>query len=160
MSIVDPPTAEVQVRRPNAAPHAARNVRPARRRPGVLDEAFDVAGLVRLRSAVAACAVACGVGPALDDLVLTAYELCSNAVKYGGGSGRLRMWRQGRRILCQVADTGPGMVDAASRGLESPAPHATGGRGLWIARRLADVRIDTGSRGTTVTAAITVPDNR
>jgi hypothetical protein len=51
------------------------------------------------------------------------------------------------------------MADAAHRGLESPAPHATGGRGLWIARRLADVHIDTGSRGTTVTAAITVPGN-
>jgi signal transduction histidine kinase len=115
----------------------------------VLDQVFDGAGLVRLRSFVAALA-----SPALDDVVLTAHELCTNAVKYGGGSGRLRMWRQGHRILCQVADTGSGMARAASRGLESPAPHATGGRGLWIARRLAEVHIDSGSRGTTVTAAI------
>jgi hypothetical protein len=50
------------------------------------------------------------------------------------------------------------MVDPASRGFEPPVPHATRGRGLWIARRLADVDIDTGPRGTTVTAAITVPD--
>ena len=160
MSIVDPPAPEIQTRRPNAARHAARNVRPARRRPAVLDETFDVAGLVRLRSAVTAYAIACGAGPALDDIVLTAHELCSNAVKYGGGSGRLRMWRQGHRIVCRVTDSGPGMVDAASRGRESPAPHVTGGRGLWIARRLADVHIDAGPRGTTVTAAISVPDDR
>jgi hypothetical protein len=48
------------------------------------------------------------------------------------------------------------MADAAGRGLESPAPFAIGGRGLWIARRLADVDIDTGPHGTTVTAAVTV----
>jgi len=29
-----------------------------------------------------------------------------------------------------------------------------GGRGLWIARRLADLRIETGPAGTVVTAAM------
>jgi anti-sigma regulatory factor (Ser/Thr protein kinase) len=125
----------------------------------VLDQAFDVDGLVRLRMAVAAYAEAIGTGPSLDDIVLTAHELCSNAVKYGGGSGRLRMWREGSRIVCQVSDSGSGMIDAAGRGLEAPSPHATGGRGLWIARRLADVQIDAGPHGTTLTAAITVTDS-
>jgi serine/threonine-protein kinase RsbT len=122
----------------------------------VLDESFDMDGLDRLRVAVAAYAEAWGAGASVGDIVLTAHELCSNAVKYGGGAGRLRMWREGGRILCQVTDFGPGMADPAGRGLEAPSPYATGGRGLWIARRLADVHIDTGPRGTTVTAAITV----
>jgi len=137
-------------------PHATRAGRPSLRRTGVLEESFDVDGLVRVRSAVAAYGNALGAGSALDDIVLTAYELCSNAVKYGGGSGRLRMWREGRKILCRVSDSGVGMADSAGRGLESPAPFAIGGRGLWIARRLAEVDIDTGPHGTTVTAAVTV----
>ena len=122
----------------------------------MLDESFDVDGLVRLRAAVAAYVGASGAGMSLDDVVLTAHELCSNAVKYGGGSGRLRLWREGRKILCRVSDSGAGMADPAGRGLEWPAPFAIGGRGLWIARRLADVDIDTGPHGTTVTAAVTV----
>src|SRR5690348_13854877 len=154
MSITDPPAAAVRSRRPSVAPHSARNVRPARRRPAVLDESFDVDGLLRLRATITAHANALGAGPALDDIVLTAYELCSNAVKYGGGRGRIRIWRDGGRILCRVTDSGFGMVDPDRRGLEAPSPQATGGRGLWIARRLAEVQIDTGPRGTTVTAAI------
>jgi anti-sigma regulatory factor (Ser/Thr protein kinase) len=125
----------------------------------MLDESFDVDGLVGLRVHVAAYVEAIGAGPFLDDIVLTAHELCSNAVKYGGGAGRLRMWRDGSRIMCQVSDSGAGIADPTGQGIEAPSPHATGGRGLWIARRLADVRIDTGGRGTTVTAAITVTDS-
>jgi anti-sigma regulatory factor (Ser/Thr protein kinase) len=157
MPIGDPLAAGVRPRWQSAAPKAAQGVRTARRRRPALDESFDLHGLVRLRSAVAAYADALRAGPALDDILLTAYELCSNAVKHGGGSGRLRMWRQGRRIVCQVTDAGPGMVDPAGRGVESPPPYATGGRGLWIARRLADIHIASGPQGTTVTAAITVP---
>jgi serine/threonine-protein kinase RsbW len=133
--------------------HATRTARiPGR----VLAESFDIDRLVRVRSAVTAYAEALGAGAALDDIVLTAYELCSNAVKYGGGSGRLRMWREGNQILCRVSDSGRGMVDPDGRGVESPAPFAIGGRGLWIARRLAHIDIETGPHGTTVTAAVTV----
>ena len=134
--------------------HATRTVLVSRR---VLAESFDINGLVRVRSAVAVYAEALGAGAALDDIVLTAYELCSNAVKYGGGSGRLRMWRDGNKILCRVSDSGLGMADADGRGLESPEPFAIGGRGLWIARSLAHIDIETGPHGTTVTAAVTVP---
>jgi anti-sigma regulatory factor (Ser/Thr protein kinase) len=133
--------------------HATRTVPISSR---VLAESFDIDGLARVRSAVAAYADALGAGEALDDIVLTAYELCSNAVKHGGGSGRLRLWREGDKILCRVSDSGLGMADPAGRGLESPGPFAIGGRGLWIARRLADVDIETGPHGTTVTAAVTV----
>jgi serine/threonine-protein kinase RsbW len=158
MSIGDPLAAGTRTRRPNATPHATRNVRPARRHPApMVDEAFDAATLVRLRAAVVACLDMVGAGTAVDDVVITAHELCSNAVKHGGGSGRLRMWREADRILCRVTDLGSGMVDRTGRGLGPPPPYAMGGRGLWIARRLAEVHIDTGPHGTTVTAAVTIP---
>ena len=142
-------------RRPNAMPGAAARM-PANRRtdPPVLEQAFDAPALPRLRSAVAAYAELLGAGPALDDVVLIAHELSSNAVRHGGGSGRLRLWRDGMRIMCRVSDPGRGLPEAQVAGAVMPSARTPGGRGLWIARRLADVRIDSGPTGTTVTAAI------
>ena len=142
-------------RRPNAMPRAAAGP-PANRRadPPVLEQTFDAPGLGRLRSAVAAYAELLGAGPALDDVVLIAHELSSNAVRHGGGSGRLRLWRDGLRIMCRVSDRGRGLPEALVDGAVMPSPRTPGGRGLWIVRRLAVVRIDTGPTGTTVTAAI------
>ena len=151
------PAAGSRTRRPNAAPQAAGNRRTAPGRPPLLDEPFDGDTLVRLRSAVTAYADAVDAGPSVDDIVLTAHELCTNAVKHGGGSGRLHMWREDDRVVCQVSDSGPGMADPAGGGPAPPAPYATGGRGLWIARRLAEVHIETGPHGTTVTAAVAIP---
>jgi anti-sigma regulatory factor (Ser/Thr protein kinase) len=95
-----------------------------------------------------------GAGPRVDDLVLIAHELASNAVRHGGGSGRLRLWRDDYRVICRVSDGGRGIASVAE---ELPGPRSEGGRGLWIARRLAAVRIDTGPGGTTVTAAVALP---
>src|SRR5690242_21960814 len=77
-----------------------------------LDQAFDLDGLVSLRSAVAAHADRLGL-PAdrIPELVLVAHELAGNAVRHGGGSGRLRMWRDGRSIVCEVSDAGPGLPE-------------------------------------------------
>ena len=123
----------------------------------VLDQAFDAGGLPALRSAVAAYAAELGAGRRVDDVVLIAHELASNAVRHGGGLGRLRLWRDDFRLLCRVSDSGPGLADGATAGAELPAPQTPGGRGLWIARRLAAVRIDTGPTGTVITAAIPLP---
>jgi anti-sigma regulatory factor (Ser/Thr protein kinase) len=90
-------------------------------------------------------------------VVLVAHELSTNAVRHGGGAGRLRLWRDDFRLLCRVSDSGPGLADAATAGVEPPSARVPGGRGLWIARRLAAVRIDTGPTGTVITAAIPLP---
>ena len=90
----------------------------------------------------------------LDDVVLVVHELAANVVRHGGGYGQLRLWWDGDRIVCRVSDSGPGLkVDATSRP-EPPSPLLPGGRGLWIARRLSDLWIDTGPGGTTITAIL------
>ncbi|HEY0532985.1 MAG TPA: ATP-binding protein [Actinoplanes sp.] len=85
-----------------------------------------------------------------DDAVLVAHELATNVIRHGGGFGRLRMWRESGRIVCRVSDCGPGM----SALVAEPETRRPGGRGLWIARRLADVRIESGPSGTVVVAAM------
>jgi anti-sigma regulatory factor (Ser/Thr protein kinase) len=132
---------------------------PQARRPGppVLDQAFDAGSLFRLRAAVAAHAAALGAGEAVYDVVLIAHELSSNAVRHGGGTGRLHLWSDADRIMCRVTDSGPGLADGAGRGDDLPSPQVPGGRGLWIVRRLAAVRVVTGASGTTITAAIPIP---
>jgi anti-sigma regulatory factor (Ser/Thr protein kinase) len=127
--------------------------------PPLLDQAFDAGSLFRLRAAVAAHAAALGAGESVYDIVLIAHELSSNAVRHGGGNGRLHLWSDADRIMCRVTDSGPGLAGAAGGGRDLPSPRVPGGRGLWIVRRLAAVRIVTGSSGTTITAAIPILSN-
>jgi anti-sigma regulatory factor (Ser/Thr protein kinase) len=122
-----------------------------------LDLAFDAAALFSLRSAVAAHAAELGAGAALADTILVAHELSSNAVRHGGGSGQLQLWRSADHLYCRVTDAGPGLADPQHAGTTRPAPSVPGGRGLWIARQMAALQIDTDSHGTTVTAAIHLP---
>ncbi len=149
---------EARLRRPNGLPRAAGRMPTNRRvtRP-VLDQGFDASNLLPLRSAVAAYATELRAGARVDDLVLIAHELASNAVRHGGGRGRLRLWRDDYRVICRVSDAGRGLADAEGAGRELPSPQTAGGRGLCIARLLAAVRIDTGPVGTTITAAILLP---
>ena len=150
--------ARARPKRPNSLPRAAGRM-PTNRRvtTPVLDMTFGIGDLVRLRSAVAAYAAELGAGGRGDDVVMIAHELASNAIRHGGGAGRLRLWRDDYRLLCRVTDTGPGLADVAGSGAELPSAQVPGGRGLWIARRLAAVRIDSGPKGTVITAAVPLP---
>jgi anti-sigma regulatory factor (Ser/Thr protein kinase) len=141
-----------------AAAHLDEAGRRTANMPAVpLDQPFDEDALYILRSAVAAHAAELGAGPALADTVLVAHELCSNAVRHGGGAGRLRMWRADERLYCQVSDAGPGLVEPERAGAYRPSPTVPGGRGLWIARQLSVLEIETGPSGTTITAALPIP---
>jgi anti-sigma regulatory factor (Ser/Thr protein kinase) len=137
------------------APHPAHR-HEAEVRPS-LDQPFDAEALFTLRSAVAAHASEMGAGPALADTILVAHELSTNAVRHGGGSGRLRLWRSGEHLYCEVTDQGPGLSDPEHAGTRRPSPSIPGGRGLWIARQMADVQIETTPAGTRITAAIPIP---
>jgi anti-sigma regulatory factor (Ser/Thr protein kinase) len=119
-----------------------------------LDQLFTVDDLFSLRSAVAAHATELGAA-AVDDMVLVAHELASNAVRHGGGSGRLRLWRSGDHLYCEVRDNGSGLPEPDKAGTRPPSPSVPGGRGLWIARKMAEVEIRSTSGGTTITAVFT-----
>jgi anti-sigma regulatory factor (Ser/Thr protein kinase) len=108
------------------------------------------AGLENLRSKVAAWMNRLGAARICDDVVLVAHELATNVIRHGGGIGRLRVWRESGRIVFRVSDSGPGMPLS----VEEPEARRPGGRGLWIARRLADLRIESGPSGTVVIAAM------
>ncbi|GHJ46189.1 hypothetical protein Cs7R123_35310 [Catellatospora sp. TT07R-123] len=122
--------------------------RPSRDRPGntprpgqrrlLLDLPFTEPELVGLRAAVAAHASESGMPEErIDVLVFVAYELATNAVRHGGGHGRLRLWRDGDTIACQVSDPGSG-PPAEALNIRRPGPGATGGRGLWLVRTFSD----------------------
>lgn len=112
---------------------------------------FGLADLPRIRQAVATCATAQHVAPRrVDDLVLVANELACNSIKHGGGSGTLRIWREGSELVCEVHDRG--LITDPLVGRRKPNPERGGGAGLWIANLLCDlVQIrSTRQSGTTV----------
>ncbi|RKR87807.1 anti-sigma regulatory factor (Ser/Thr protein kinase) [Micromonospora pisi] len=120
-----------------------------------LDHAFDGDGLYGMRATISAHADLLGIdNEQLQQLLIVAGELASNAVRHGGGRGRLRLWRDGARLCCQVSDAGTGISEPAS-GTTQPAATQIGGRGLWIVRNLsAELFIRNDAPGTTVTAVI------
>jgi anti-sigma regulatory factor (Ser/Thr protein kinase) len=124
----------------------------------VLDQRFDRDSLVPLRNAVAAHASRLGVeAEQLDHIVLVAYELASNAVRHGGGHGRLRLITENGMIGCIVSDEGGGFRDVDQAGLIRPEPTASSGRGLWLVRCLADsVEISVDDVGTTAVARFAI----
>jgi anti-sigma regulatory factor (Ser/Thr protein kinase) len=120
-----------------------------------VDQPFDEDALYSLRATVAAHAAAFGAPPVLvEKLVIVAGELATNAIRHAGGGGRLRLWRDHTIVHVQVSDRGPGLSDPYT-GSTPPDQTATGGRGMWICRQLAqDLHIDTGRGGTTITALL------
>ncbi|MGH2874443.1 MAG: anti-sigma factor RsbA family regulatory protein [Solirubrobacteraceae bacterium] len=112
---------------------------------------FTLADLGRLRARVARHASAAGLGrDGRDGLVIAVNELATNSIKYGGGSGVLRIWTaEDRRLICEVRDAGE--ITDPLAGRIQPAPDASGGRGLWLVNQLSElVQMRTGPAGTAV----------
>lgn len=124
-----------------------------------LEQTFDIDSLHILRQTVAAHADRIGANDdQLERLIIVTSELAINAIRHGGGQGRLLLWRNEHAIICEVSDQGPGIKDpAAGTSPPNPLSGESGGRGLWICRKLtSELRINTGpdGRGTVVRAAI------
>ena len=116
----------------------------------------DISGL---RHTVRRAAADAGLtGTRLDDFTIAIYELLTNAVRHGAGRGRLQLRTAARTLLCKVGDDGPGLP--ATHDGTRPEPTAVGGRGLWLARQLADevYLISTIADGTNVTAVMRLPN--
>lgn len=126
----------------------------------LLDEPFELKDLTALRGAVAAHADRTGLSPErVADLVLIAAELTSNAVRHGGGRGRLRLWTTDTTVFCQVTDGGPGLPATYRLPQQSPDLAMAGGRGLWLVMYFSDtVTVEhLGQNGVAVTATMKLP---
>lgn len=101
--------------------------------------AFATGALAPLRHLVGAVATAAGLGPErVADLVLAANEIASNSVEHGPGSGVLRLWDTGGKLVAEIADTG-GPMNVPFPGIALPPPGGARGRGMWLASELCDV---------------------
>lgn len=134
---------------PDAAPDVfAGSLPPPAVAPSTL--AFGLTELAQVRRRVAAAAERAGLDPrGVADLVTAAGELAANSVMHGGGSGTLRLWRDGGAILVEVEDRG--RIEDPLVGRRRPDVKQEGGRGLWLANQLCElVQIRSGERGTVV----------
>jgi anti-sigma regulatory factor (Ser/Thr protein kinase) len=118
----------------------------------LLTEAFDHSSITALRHAVTSGATSAGLrGDRLADFVVAVNELLTNAVRHGGGTGRVTLWRAAGAVVCEVTDTGAGLPPPVPQRRVKPAPDQPGGWGLWLAEELTDsFEIRTGNGGTTV----------
>jgi anti-sigma regulatory factor (Ser/Thr protein kinase) len=115
-------------------------------RPPPADVDHDVTvvavdALSQLRSTVGGWAAAHRfAGEALEDLVVAVVEVATNGLRYGGPPVRVRAWHERGTLIVQCDDAGAETIPA-SAGFRRPDPLApvAGGRGLWLARQLADV---------------------
>jgi serine/threonine-protein kinase RsbW len=118
----------------------------------LLSEVFDHSRVTALRHTVTSAAETAGLaGDQLDDFVVAVNELLTNAVRHGGGSGHVGLWRDDDSVVCVVSDHGGGLSPRRADHPTRPAPDQPGGRGLWLAGRLTDTfTVASGDGGTAV----------
>lgn len=114
--------------------------------------------MTALRHTITSAAAAAGLsGERLDDFVVAVNELLTNAVRHGGGRGRVQLWREADAVVCEVRDSGPGLPAERLDHRDRPAPDQPGGWGLWLAGRLTDSFETTTGDGTTVRISSRIP---
>ena len=95
-------------------------------------------------------AVAAGLSERSASKMVTAVnEVATNSILHGGGAGRIRMWRDANKLICEIADKGTFDSPLADR--QRPGPNPSSPRGLWLSNQLCDlVQIRTFPEGTVV----------
>jgi anti-sigma regulatory factor (Ser/Thr protein kinase) len=128
----------------------ARYNQPLSHPPGAASLPFDADALPEARSFAVREAGRLGLAEdRRQDLMLAVAELTTNSVVHGGGTGTLRIWADGHRIVCEVHDRGR-LTDPLA-GRRPPARDQVGGRGLMLVHYVTDlVRLHTAPDGTTV----------
>ncbi|MFI7635572.1 anti-sigma factor RsbA family regulatory protein [Nonomuraea sp. NPDC049400] len=118
---------------------------------------FDRTNLSAARGLAARRAAEMGFsGDRLDDVRLTVAELGANSLDHGGGSGTIRVWAEGGRLVCEVSDSGH--ITDPLVGRRPVDPRQAGSRGLLIVNLLSDlVRIHSRAGATTIRAYFDVP---
>jgi anti-sigma regulatory factor (Ser/Thr protein kinase) len=102
--------------------------------------AAEVSDFIGLRHAVAAqLATSSAPRDTVEDLLLAVDEMTSNALRHGKPPVSLRLWMTDDRIVCTIADRGPGWDDLfAGYGPAHGDDLSRGGMGLWLARQMCD----------------------
>jgi anti-sigma regulatory factor (Ser/Thr protein kinase) len=91
------------------------------------------------------------------NFVLAVNELTTNAIVHGGGGGRVRLWRHGDALWCEVVDTGRGPASPQLDRMRQPAPEQRG-HGMWLVDHLCDsVHIEPGERGIRILLRYPIP---
>ncbi|MBB4745274.1 anti-sigma regulatory factor (Ser/Thr protein kinase) [Actinoplanes octamycinicus] len=100
-----------------------------------------VAGLSGLRSALGRWAADHRFdGEAMEDLVTAVVEVATNGLRHGDPPVRVRAWHHGDTLVVQCDDAGSRPLPAEAGFLRpDPVAAVAGGRGLWLARQLADM---------------------
>ena len=126
--------------------------------PALVTQSFDRQGLFAVRSAVAQAAGLVGLSVMrVADLLLVVSELTTNAVCHGGGSGHLELWSVNNRLHCLVTDQGPGIPPERANIADVPLALELSGRGIWLARKLADsLSITSSPAGTAIHITIVI----
>jgi anti-sigma regulatory factor (Ser/Thr protein kinase) len=117
----------------------------------------DVDDFIGLRHAVAAeLATVRAPRDLVEDFLLAVDEMMSNAVRHGEPPVSLGLWIGGDRVVCTIADQGPGWDDPyAGYGPAHGDDLSRGGMGLWLARQLCD-HVDISSAGGGAQVRLTV----
>lgn len=102
--------------------------------------------LARVRSFVRSGATDLGLPAGRAELlVLAISELATNTLQHTTGSGEVRLWKDGRQIVCEIVDEGRHTVLGPM-----PAADSLRGRGLPIVHRVVDHMSVFTHAGTTV----------
>jgi anti-sigma regulatory factor (Ser/Thr protein kinase) len=85
-----------------------------------------------------------------DDIVIAVDEIATNALEHGQPPARVRGWSTADALFVRIDDHGHNGIPATT-GYIRPPTNARRGRGIWMARHLADVlTTHNGPSGTTV----------
>ncbi|SCG44837.1 sensor histidine kinase [Micromonospora inositola] len=100
----------------------------------------DLDQLTQLRSALRSWAGARSFdADATGDVVVAVTEVATNGLVHGALPVRLRSWHHGDMLIVQVDDSGGRRIPPAAGFHQAGSADRVGGRGLWLARQLADV---------------------
>lgn len=92
-----------------------------------------------------------------DDIVMAVDEIATNALEHARTPARVRSWTTPESLFVQIDDHGCTRIPVAT-GYQQPSTDARRGRGIWMARQLADVlTTQTGVTGTTVALCFARP---
>jgi anti-sigma regulatory factor (Ser/Thr protein kinase) len=106
--------------------------------PGADGMAFQPGGLGTLKTFVIQHARRAGLDQgSAAAMAVAVHQIAANSLRHGGGHGELRVWREGRDLVCEISDHGH--ITAPLAGRLPPTPATGSGAGLWLANQLCDL---------------------